>query len=68
MPLQTESVVARSAIVTQKFNFIVGTKSYFLQGPLLMDRTGENRLAPGRDYRRGVTVPSSAFPSMFLLS
>jgi len=26
-----------------------------------VDRTGENRLAPGQDYRQGVAVPPSAF-------
>jgi len=32
-----------------------------------VDRTGENRLAPGQDYRQGVAVPPDAFPAMFLL-
>jgi hypothetical protein len=26
-----------------------------------VDRTGESRMAPGQDYRRGVAVPPNAF-------
>jgi hypothetical protein len=32
-----------------------------------MDRTDENRLAPGQNYRRGVAGPPYAFPPMFRL-
>jgi len=27
-------------------------------------RTGENRLSPGQDYNRGVTVPTNTFSSL----
>jgi hypothetical protein len=33
-----------------------------------VDRTGQDRLAPGQKYRRCVAVPPNAFASMFLLS
>jgi len=48
-----------------EFNFIVGF--CFLLGPLWVDWTDENRLAPGQDYRRGVAVPPNAYTVMFLL-
>jgi len=33
-----------------------------------VDKTGENHLAPGQDYRQDVVAPSNVFPPMFLLS
>jgi hypothetical protein len=33
-----------------------------------VDLRGENRLTPGQNYRRDVTVPPSTFPAMSLLS
>jgi hypothetical protein len=51
----------------KKLNFLVGCKYFPSQG-LLVDRTGENRLAPCQDCRWGVAVPPNAFLLMFLLS
>jgi len=54
--------------IDSTINFIIGSKCFFLLGPLRLSQTGENPLEPCQNYRQRVAVPPNEFPPMFLLS